>query len=104
MKYAIPFLCLILVSCTTLPQPQTMRQNLAAAELSFQGALRTIQNLQQSGTIQKGSQTARNAATAVRSVNQGLVSWRANVDSPAAQQGVLSALTALSTLLNEIQR
>lgn len=103
MKYLAPLLLIVLVGCVSPPAPETMRQKLAAAELSYQGALQTIQSLQQSGLIVKGSNTARRVITAVKTANAGLVQWRAQVDSPAAQTGALAALSSLSTLIAELQ-
>jgi len=102
MRRLAPLLFIFLIGCVATPD--TPRQRLAAAEVSFNTALKTIDRLADTGVLVKGSDTARAAHTGVLSTNAGLMAWRSNIDDSEAQAAVYAALNSLQALLVELQR
>ena len=102
MRLLSPLLFIFLIGCVATPD--TPRQRLAAAEVSFSTALKTIDRLADTGVLLKGSDTAKAAHAGVMSTNAGLVAWRVNINDSEAQAAVYAALNSLHALLVELQR
>lgn len=103
-KTLAPLLFVFLIGCGTVLTPQTARERLAAAEVSYQTAATTILNLNASGVIKSGTDTARMVISSAQTANSGLSAWRATVDSPVAESAAMAALRALQTLLVGLQK
>lgn len=100
-----PLLVLFVVAgCANQPLPETPRERLAAAEVTYQGALNTIGQLTEQGTIVKGSPAAQRVGMAIVTARSSLDIWQQLPDSEDRQTAAIAALQALQAVLTEIQR
>lgn len=100
-----PLLILFVVSgCVNQPLPETPRERLAAAEVTYQGALNTIGQLIDQGTIVKGSPVAQRVGQAIVAARSSLDIWQQLPDSEDRQTAAIAALSALQKVLTEIQK
>lgn len=93
-----------LAGCVTQTPPETPRQKLAAAEVTYQGVVETVSALITQGTLIKGSKTAQRVADAVLSARIALDIWHQMPDSQDRQTAAIAALSALQQVLTEVQR
>lgn len=103
--FIIPLL-LLLGACQTVQNvtPTTPRARLATAEIVFQGALKEVINLTQTGVIKPGSTGAVAVAQAIIAVDTALIRWRASPDDPNLVQIGMDALTSLLNMLTAIKQ
>lgn len=106
MKYLAPFLILFVVGCGTLntPVPETPREKLTAAEISYIGAGSAIEQLVNTGVIVKGSAVALSLKTASVTTNQALILWRAAPENLSYRDAAIASLTALQTALASVSQ
>ena len=98
-KFLVPFFLVFFTFGCAQFEPQNNSERLAAAEVSYQVALNTIQNLADSGKIEPGSTHANNVARYITIVRSALDQWHVFPESDDKMQIALSALTALNEFL-----
>lgn len=101
LLHVLAGLLLFAVAACAGVTPQTPRERLAAAELSYQAALSEIRVLADAGLI-KGN-TAATTAASVRTVDAAIAAWRLNPDSPDYMAAANSALAPLLKLITTIR-
>lgn len=91
----------LLVNCAGLPgvAPETNRQALAAAELSFQAVVATAQDLIVAGHIQRNSPQARQILRVLSNARTSLDVWQMQVENPIAMEHALGVLQLAQTVL-----
>lgn len=82
-----------------LPDIQTARERLAAAEISYRAAVLSLTDITRAGIIEPESQLAEYVATSVLSTRAGLDRWHENVDDPDLEQAAMSGLAVLKSLV-----
>ena len=65
-----PLFLIFLVACTTPVTPQTASERLAAAEISYQTAVQTLNQLTDAGVIKPGTDTAKRVVAAAQAANR----------------------------------
>lgn len=99
LKYVMLTLFALIAACSV--RPETPREKLLAAEISYQGALKEVIVLAEAGVI-KG-QAARQVKSAIAVVDSAMETWRANPDNPNYMQGAINALQPLLDLVNQLR-
>lgn len=103
-KLVAPFILVFALGIAgCVSTPQTPRQWLASAELTYQSALHSINDLTAQGVIEPGSEKARQAADAIKATRAALDVWQTNPDSKDKMSAGLTALQALQVLINQYQ-
>lgn len=99
-----PLLILFLVSgCSNTPLPETPRERLAAAEITYQSALNTVDQMLTQGLIVPGSDIAQRLGAAIVSARASLDIWQQLPDNADSQTAAIAALSVLQKMLTEIQ-
>jgi hypothetical protein len=97
-----PFLFLLVLlpaACGSLPAPETNRERLAAAEVTFQAALQTANDLVAAGKLDEGAKAR--VGSALQAAYTALQAWRLNPDMADSYQTTLAALRAVQAVLNQ---
>ena len=93
------FLALVLVGCAGVPAPETPREQLVAAEVSYGSILDDVRSLATSGIIEPGSQTADTVALFLIEARAALDAWQVNPDDPNMAVVAQKSLERLKLLL-----
>lgn len=106
MALVIGLAMLTVAACETvnIPAPETTREKLVAAELSFDFVLDEVNNLVALRVITPGSETAYAIGQTLVEIDKGLEIWRANPDNIAYSLIVLTLLDDLKLYLLELAR
>lgn len=103
-KLLVPFFAVFfLVGCANAVTPETPRERLAAAEVTYQAAVSTVRDFIVAGTLKPGTQTAEHAATSIRTARVALDAWHAAPDNEDQMTTALLALQALNTVLLQLK-
>lgn len=102
MKALLLSLVLLVAACVQGPvTPETAREKLAAAELTYEGVLLEVKSLVATGLIKPGSDTAEAVGLGIIEVREALDQWQLSPDSPNYLVIVTAALLRLQQRLLE---
>lgn len=105
MKLIAPFLLVFIVGCSTLGivSPETPRERLVAAELTYEAVLTSVRDLVVAGTIVKNTDTGDQIANAIVAARTALDVWQLTPDNRDNMTLALTTLQTLQGVLNTIQ-
>lgn len=104
-KLIAPFLAIFLVvGCvSSTVAPETPRERLAAAEVTYAFALSSIDALVNHGLIEPGTEAAHSLGTAIIASRAALDAWQAVPNDKDRMVTALSALRVLQSVLNSLK-
>ena len=82
-----------------IPSPETSREKLAAAEISYGALLDQVGSLTAAGLIERGSSTADTVAVLLVETRAALDAWQTAPDDPSLAQFGLATISRLKLLL-----
>lgn len=102
MRALVLSLVLLVTACAQGPvTPETAREKLAAAELTYEGVLLEVKSLVTIGLIKPGSDTAEAISLSITEVRSALDQWQLSPDSPNYLAITTAALLRLQQHLLE---
>ncbi len=106
----IPFIVMVIgivgsivAGCAGLGVPETPREKLVAAEVTYQAAVSTVRDLVNAGTIKKGTDVGYRVVTLIVAARSALNAWHSLPEDRDYMATALVALTALQGIINAIE-
>jgi hypothetical protein len=98
------FLLFFVVGCagtdgSRMVVPETANERLAAAEVTYEGAVTSIRDLITVGVVKPGTETGDKLAKGIITARLALDAWGAAPNDPTAMSTALTALKALQSVL-----
>jgi len=103
-KLLAPFVVLLLVGCTGVVVPESPRESLTAAEVTYQGVLNTANDFVTQGIIKKGSENAIKVGSAIIAARTALDAWHVVPDNRDRMTTAISALKVVQSLLTTLKQ